>query len=153
MAESLAWLDRIHPGADWSTALRNAGGAPLAAIEAAERLEETESMAREFAALPQNDGSPLDVAARWAKFDPQFVLDWLARQVQICVYRTFCGAKSGTQAAVADSVLHSMDRRNLFCYLDIINRLRSQPAGSFNVQLTLDSLLIDWAGRLRDCSK
>jgi hypothetical protein len=49
-------------------------------------------------------------------------------------------------------VLKRMDRRNLFCYLDIINRLRGQPAGSFNVQLTLESLLIDWAGDLLDCN-
>ena len=38
-----------------------------------------------------------------------------------------------------------MDRRNLFCYLDTINRLRGQPKGSYNVQLTLEGLLIDWA--------
>ena len=45
-------------------------------------------------------------------------------------------------------MLKRMDRRNLFCYLDTINRLRGQPAGSYNVQLTLESLLIDWANGL-----
>ena len=44
-----------------------------------------------------------------------------------------------------------MDTRNLFCYLDIINRLRSQAAGSYNVQLTMEGLLIDWASGLKDC--
>ena len=44
-----------------------------------------------------------------------------------------------------------MDRPNLFCYLDIINRLRGQPGGSYNVQLTLESLLIDWAEGLAAC--
>jgi hypothetical protein len=38
-----------------------------------------------------------------------------------------------------------MDSRKLFCYLDDINRLRAQPGGSYNVQLALESLLIDWA--------
>jgi hypothetical protein len=52
---------------------------------------------------------------------------------------------------IEDSVLQRMDRRNLFCYLDIINQLRGQPGGSYNVQLTLEGLLIDWAGGLRDC--
>jgi hypothetical protein len=47
-------------------------------------------------------------------------------------------------------VLRGIDRRNLFCYLDNINRLRSQPVGSFNVLLTLESLLIDWADRLQN---
>jgi hypothetical protein len=46
-----------------------------------------------------------------------------------------------------------MDRRNLFCYLDIINRLRGQPGGSFNVHLTLESLLIDWGEGLVNCSQ
>ena len=43
-----------------------------------------------------------------------------------------------------------MDRRNLFCYLDRINWLRGQPKGSYNVQLTLETLLIDWADGLAD---
>ena len=43
-----------------------------------------------------------------------------------------------------------MDTRNLFCYLDIINRLRGQPGGSYNVQLTLEGLLIDWVDGLRE---
>jgi hypothetical protein len=38
----------------------------------------------------------------------------------------------------------------LFCYLDDINRVRGQSAGSYNVQLTLESLLIDWAQGLKD---
>jgi hypothetical protein len=143
----------MHPGTEWAPALRNAGNAPLAAIVAAERLEETETMAREFSALAHSSASPLDVAARWSKFEPGFVLDWLALQVQACVHRAFMGTTAATQVAVADSVLHGMDRRNLFCYLDIINRLRSQPVGSFNIQLTLESLLIDWADKLRDCRK
>ncbi|MEJ2257863.1 MAG: hypothetical protein P8X98_12820 [Woeseiaceae bacterium] len=46
-----------------------------------------------------------------------------------------------------------MDTCNLFCYLDIINGLRAQPGGSFNVQLTLEGLLIDWASGLQNCTQ
>jgi len=46
-----------------------------------------------------------------------------------------------------------MDRRNLFCYLDIINGLRGQPGGSYNVQLTFEGLLIDWASGLQECGQ
>ena len=42
-----------------------------------------------------------------------------------------------------------MDSRKLFCYLDDINRLRAQPGGTFNVQLALEGLLIDWATGLQ----
>lgn len=142
---SLAWLDRLRPGGNWGAALREAGGAPLAAVDAHERLDQAEAMARDFGGVAQRRVSPLEVAGRWAKEEPDFVLDWLCRQVQQCIHRS-AGTAAGTAGSVVpDSVLNRIDRRNLFCYLDTINRLRNQPAGSYNVQLTLESLLIDWA--------
>jgi len=151
-SESLAWLDRLQPTTSWSRALRAAGNAPLAAITASERLEATEAMSRDFAALSAKRAAPLDVAAKWAKHEPDFVLDWLCREVQKCIYGASGAASVLSDGALAESVLKRMDRRNLFCYLDIINRLRGQPAGSYNILLTLESLLIDWAGDLMDCS-
>ena len=133
--EALSWLDGLQPGANWSAALELAGNAPLAAIAALEQLDTHDTMKREFAEVARGGASPLDVADRWARLEPRFVLDWLARQVQ--------------QIIVDESVQQRMDRRNLFCYLDIINRLRGQPKGSYNVQLTLETLLIDWAEGLR----
>ena len=77
-----------------------------------------------------------------------FVLDWLARQVQTLIYLRCGTAEAGAFPGIRDSVLKRMDRRNLFCYLDTINRLRAQPAGSFKGQLALEGLLIDLAGSL-----
>jgi DNA polymerase-3 subunit delta' len=148
VADSLDWLARVRSNPGWPAALRAAGNAPLAALEVLERMEETETMARDFAALPERKASPLDVAGRWAKHEPEFVLNWLCRQVQLCILRIFGGLAAAPDGGVSDSVLHRIDRRNLFCYLDVINKLRDQPAGSYNVQLTLESLLIDWAGGL-----
>jgi DNA polymerase-3 subunit delta' len=145
---SLEWLGSLRSSASWPAALRAAGNSPLGAITALERLEETEAMARDFAALPERNASPLEVAGRWAKHEPEFVLNWLCRQVQLCIMRVFGGLSAPPAGGVSDSVLQRMDRRNLFCYLDAINKLRGQPAGSFNVQLNLESLLIDWAGGL-----
>jgi DNA polymerase-3 subunit delta' len=150
-AVSLAWLDRLRPGGNRGAALREAGGAPLAALDAAERLDQTESMARDFSSIAEQRVSPLEVAARWAKDEPDFVLDWLCRQVQQCIHRSTGTAAGTSGSVVADSVLNRIDRRNLFCYLDIINALRGQQAGSFNVQLTLEGLLIDWARGLVGC--
>lgn len=146
----LAWLDRLQPGADWSAALEIAGNAPLAAIAALETLDATKAMERELRALAEGRGSPVDVAARWAKMDPQVVFGWLGRQVQQCLYRLSDRARQAGTSPVPDSVLKRMDRRNLFCYLDTINRLRGQPAGSYNLQLALESVLIDWAAGLVD---
>lgn len=148
---SLAWLDRLRPGGHWGAALREAGGAPLAALEANERIDQTDSMARDFSAIAERRVSPLEVAARWAKEEPEFVLDWLCRQVQQCIHRSSRTLIGKHAAGVPESVLDRIDRRNLFCYLDIINGLRGRQAGSFNVQLTLESLLIEWARGLAGC--
>jgi len=145
IAESLDWLAGLRPGAAWAAALDAAGGAPLLAIPALDRLDDTDGMADELVAVAEQRLSPLAVAARWSRLEPGFVLDWLAAQVQQAIKAAAIGPNTAVRAVLPQSVLQCMDRRNLFCYLDTINRLRAQAAGSFNVQLTLESLLIDWA--------
>jgi len=152
-AESVAaqWLDRMQPGADWIDALRMSGGAPLAAIQALDDLEASAAMGRDLQVLGKGSGSPIEVAARWTKLDTGFVLNWLSQQMKLAVLANSAGRDAAAGLAIDDSVLRRMDRRNLFCYLDIINRLRGQPGGSYNVQLTIEGLLIDWASGLKDC--
>lgn len=147
---ALGWLDRLKPGATWAEALRVAGGAPIRALEAVQQLETSSAMARDFQAVAAGQASPVEIAAGWAKQDVGFVLEWLAREVQEAARRRVSGVNTGSSSGIGDSVLQRMDSRNLFCYLDIINRLRGRPGGSFNVQLTFESLLIDWATGLKD---
>ncbi len=149
--EALEWLDRAHPGQPWVDLLRGSGGAPLAALRAADIQETASMLARDLNALGHGRGSAIRIAADWAKLEPQTVLDWLAQQVKLAVIAELAGPELAQGLAIDKTVLHRMDRRNLFCYLDIINRLRGQPAGSFNVQLTFESLLIDWANGIKDC--
>jgi DNA polymerase-3 subunit delta' len=151
--DGLAWLDRLHPGASWLEALRVAGHAPLAAIAVAEQLETSDAMRRDFAAVAGGNSSPVAVAKKWSRIDTPFVLDWLARQIRLVILAAAGGRDKAKGIAVDDSVLKRMDRRNVFCYLDKINRLRGQLGGSYNVQLTLEGLLIDWAEGLRDCDQ
>ena len=146
----LGWLDRLQPGARWAEALRVAGNAPLAAIEALENLDTLATMSRELSAVGAGKLSPIEVAERWSRLEPAFVLDWLARQLRQGVLALSGGRDRAPGLAIDESVLKRMDRRNLFCYLDRINRLRGQPKGSYNVQLTLESLLIDWGAGLAD---
>ncbi len=150
-ADALAWLNRLQPGAAWVEALQSAGGAPIAAISALDNLDAVSGLARDFNEVGRGDGSPIQVAARWARLDPGLVLNWLARQLRLAAVAHSTGRERATGLAIDDSVLRRMDRRNLFCYLDIINRLRGQPGGSYNVQLTFEGLLIDWADGLKDC--
>ncbi|NIV18176.1 MAG: DNA polymerase III subunit delta' [Woeseiaceae bacterium] len=143
--EGLAWLDRLQPGAHWAEALALAGNAPIGAIETLEQLETHAAMRKDLADLSCGRVSPLEVAARWGKLDVIFVLNWMSWQVQKAILAASTGSESPVASAIDKSVLNRMDRRNLFCYLDTINRLRGQPTGSYNVQLTLESLLIDWS--------
>jgi DNA polymerase-3 subunit delta' len=149
---ALAWLDRLQPGAAWMEALRVAGGAPLAAIRTIEERETSATLGRDFNAIAKGEASPIEAAGRWSKLDPQFVLNWLSQQAKLAIISQSAGRESAAGLAIEESVLRSVDTRNLFCYLDIINGLRGQPGGSFNVQLTFESLLIDWANGLRECT-
>ena len=149
-AEGLAWLDRLRPGDDWVEALRAAGGAPIGAVDAAERLELTRSMSADLRNVASAGASPVDVALSWSKQDPVFVLEWLAREMQTLARLASGDRPAGLSGAVSESVLQRMDSRKLFCYLDDINRLRGRPRGSYNVQLALETLLIDWATQLED---
>lgn len=148
-SDGLAWLQHAQAGVAWPRLLSEAGGAPLAALRGLERVDDTDAMASDFAAIAMGQAAPLQVAAKWSKYEPEFVFSWLSRQVQNCINRASVGESGSVSAVVADSVLARIDRRNLFCYLDIINRLRGQAKGSFNVQLTLECLLIDWSEGLQ----
>lgn len=150
-AESLVWLDRLQPGAPWRDALMAVAGAPIAAIDALDTLETTHALARDLNVLGNGHGSAIEVASNWAKHEPQYVLSWMAQQVSLAISALGAGHNAAAGLAIDDSVLRRMDRRNLFCYLDIINRLRGQPGGTYNVQLTFEGLLIDWTNGLRDC--
>jgi len=151
--DGLAWLNRLQAGAEWAEALREADNAPIGAIEALETLDTNAAMARDFVALAKGAGSALEVAATWSKMEPLFILDWLARQVRLAILAHSGGRERAPGLVIDDSVLRRIDRKNLFCYLDIINRLRGQPGGSYNVQLTFEALLIDWATGLSDCGE
>lgn len=150
---ALEWLNSVRPGQPWAAALAEAGGAPLAAIDALERLDESQQMASELKGIAARRLSPVDVAERWTKQHPEQALDWLGRQVAGCIRRRNGGAAAGDSAVIDDSVLQRMDSRNLFCYLDTINRVRGQASGSYNLQLTLEGLLIDWAEGLVNCRR
>jgi DNA polymerase-3 subunit delta' len=142
--EGMAWLNRLRPG-DWLPSLQAAGFAPLAAIAANEAVDNREGMARDFSALAAGRAAPLEVAARWSKLDGDFVLEWMSRLVQQVIHQSADSGGSTIDFQLDRTVLMRLDRRNLFCYLETLNQLRNQAPGSYNVLVTLESLLIDWS--------
>jgi len=147
---ALAWLERVEPGdaAEWQAVLPLADGAPLAAVELRERIDDARQISSELLELAGSGRSPVQIATRWAELDPRFVLNHLARQVQDMLRQAL---SAGPGADFPESVMRRIDSRNLFCYLDIINELRAQAPGSFNVALTFESLLIEWSTGLKNC--
>lgn len=148
---ALEWLGQQDSDVDWAAALNLSGGAPLAALEMRDRVEDARGMAQSFGELASGSNSALEVAARWATLDPGFVLEFLAQQVQTCIRAAVSGDIAHLPKSLPESVIRHIDTRNLFCYLDIINGLRAQAPGSYNVALTFESLLIEWAAGLRTC--
>ncbi len=149
---ALDWLHHLSSSADWRVALDFAGGAPLVALELLESLDVLKEMASDFHGVAKRSSAPTAVAAKWSKLDTPMVLNWLSSEVLKCTKaRSGCEKWAGV-LALDNSVLQRMDTRKLICYLDIINRLRASPKGSFNVQLMLERLLIDWADGLKHVS-
>ncbi len=146
--EAVEWLDHVRAGRDWRRALSAAGGAPIAALALEEQLDLMGDMQKRFLAIQAGRESASAVAAEWAKMDTDFVLNWLAGTVSNLLKALNCGQKWAQGLDFDVSAMQRMDTRNLFCYLDIINRLRGANKGSFNVQLALERLLVDWANDL-----
>ena len=69
-SEGLTWLQRVQAGVTWPRLLKDAGGAPLAALGGLERVDDTDAMASDFAAVAEGKAAPLQVAAKWAKYEP-----------------------------------------------------------------------------------
>lgn len=147
--EALTWLAEAEPGRDWTPALRSSGGAPLAALLATGQEALRETLQADFDAVARQTSSPVEVAARWGKEDADVVLDWLARGLTEALRDSVSPGEGHSGRAIDRSVLQRIDTRNLFCYLDIINRLRAKPAGAFNAQSAFEGLLIDWSAGLR----
>lgn len=148
---AVGWLEATAGRADWRALLELAGGGPLLALESQDLLDEARAMQKEWAAVAGGGASPIDTAQRWARLDLDFVLDWLIRTMRSLIDFTSGVSGGDDSVGLPESVLTRIDRRNMFCYLDSVMHLRSQPAGSYNPQLALESLLIDWATGLRDC--
>ncbi|MEJ2601682.1 MAG: hypothetical protein P8172_00070 [Gammaproteobacteria bacterium] len=149
---AIAWLDALGEEGDWPEALALAGGAPLRAVGfVREGLAELPGRFREdLGEVIAGRLGPLEAAGRWAKPDAVFAIAWLEGLVRDLIRRSVGGAAKATTSLVPESVLHHMDSRNLFCYLDRLTRLRIQPTGSYNELLALESLLIPWAEGFRD---
>ena len=54
------------------------------------------------------------------------------------------GKHTSNKPSIDYSFLDRVQNRDLFNYLENINKLNSKPSGSYNIQLAFEGLLIDW---------
>ncbi|MDG2107032.1 MAG: hypothetical protein P8J74_00070 [Woeseiaceae bacterium] len=149
---SMKWLNTYQSGPTWAEVLRISGGAPLRALLTLDQQETGISMTQDLQKLTNGSASAIEIAARWSKLDTDFVLDWLAQQVNLSILAISVGREFSDGLVIDDSLLKQIKKPNLFIFLDHINILQAKPRGSFNVQLTFEGLLIDLSNRLVDCN-
>lgn len=147
-AVSLQWLNGYNPDVSYAEALKIANYAPLRAIDAIEEIETTKCMLKDLQMLEAKRLSAIEVSARWSKLEVNFVLNFMSQQVMQIIKEKMIGNNINSESFRDNSFLDRTQKRDLFCYLDNINQLSNKSAGSYNIQLTFDSLLIDWADNL-----
>ena len=150
--EAESWLrSHLSPGIDAAAALREAGGAPLTALEAGTSeggaAEHQKGWREALMAVASQRLDPLSAAGRVApagtKLSPELVQDWL-RQLQRVLHRLL-RALAGVEP---DPVLGTLARRLGAGHVEqllgeIIEGQRRLQTNA-NPQLTVESLMISW---------
>lgn len=145
---SEAWLETIEPGRDWSLLLNAAGGAPLAAVRAAEAGEE--ELERRFAAdlraIASGARDPVGAASEWHRSGVETCLRWLNAAVCDLIRARLAPDSSDTN--YLQNIDETIPLERLFHYLDEVQTALARRDGALNAQMTVESLLVPWASRL-----
>ena len=95
-----------------------------------------------------NGDFPLDFASKLNKEEIDLVFDWMLFYVYKIIKNNYLNTdNTDINSRHLTSLLNT---QNLFLFFDKINLIRSKPRGSFNFQLSLEELLIDWKSGLND---
>jgi DNA polymerase-3 subunit delta' len=145
------WLvEQLGSETDASMLLSLADGAPLLAREMHEsgRLTLRTKLARQWLALGQGAGNPLDEAGQWAEIRLPMAIQWLASWTMDLIR-----LKSGADAAaiVNCDLLPTMQRlasgvdiQQLFGILEQITEYSRWADSQLNPQLVMEDILLSW---------
>ncbi len=149
-ADALDWLAEQEPERDWMSLLRFANGAPLAALEAArEGLDKLDDrLLEDLLEITAGRRDPVRVAAEWAKLDPARTVGWLNGTV-VALIRDRSHGDSMTAKGL-QNLNQVLPLEHLFRYLDEVQASLRRLDGALNTQMTLESLLIPWAERMKE---
>jgi DNA polymerase-3 subunit delta' len=151
--EALRWLDSQGHGDTAATYLDLALGAPLEALEQAQKSS-IEARQERFASLVgilEGRTSPLAVAQVWAKDENmqgiRWMRDWLMDLLRIRMTGDNSGVRSADLAESLSSLARRLDSKVLFGELERINRTLRMTASSLNRQLLTEEILLAWAAQ------
>ena len=144
---SLQWLNSYNPKVDYTKALKITK-TPISSISAIEKIEVTQQMLEDLQSLQKKRVSVIEIASRWSKLETKFVLNWMSEMVMQLIKEKMIGKHTPNKSFIDYSFLEQTQNRDLFNYLENINKLNSKPSGSYNTQLAFEALLIDWSNYL-----
>ena len=148
--ESLAWLERQHPGADWGNLLACSNGLPLRAQRYAEggQAKDYQELQASFAGLLKGEQQPASLAESWSRIESSQLLDWLYHWTLDLLRLTQAGksAMRDAQLMQAISGLPRMpDSVKLVAMLEKLTNLgQGLQKRNLNYQLQLEALLISY---------
>lgn len=150
-AEALSWLSgRLADSLDPRLMLDLSHGAPLRAIELAVQSVQQRRLARfeGLRLIAIGDRDPVTEAVTWNADDPGISLDWFAGWLSDLL-RLAVGMNQGLinsdQQGVLSALLVRLDRVGCHRLLQRVFEARAAVAGNLNMQLQVESLLIEWA--------
>jgi DNA polymerase-3 subunit delta' len=150
-----AWLSQHAQGQDWEIALDLAGGAPLAAMSLLD--SDVPSLAsgfsRDIAALLKRQATPVAVAGRWAKSDPDICLQWLYRRISAEIKVASGAADEDRQQMTGfgdlQNAVESLNIESSFADLRDIDELRRLQGSGLKQDLQLTRILDRWYGGMQ----
>lgn len=148
--ESLAWLERQHPGADWGNLLACSNGLPLRAQRYAEggQAKDYQELQASFAGLLKGEQQPASLAESWSRIESSQLLDWLYHWTLDLLRLTQAGKSAMRDAQLLQAISglpRLPDSVKLVAMLEKLTNLgQGLQKRNLNYQLQLEALLISY---------
>ena len=133
-----------------------AGGAPLLAWQYAEqgKLELYNQLLQSFEKLAKNQADPIKEAKRWENAGLAHSVKWLYLWVSSLIHLKSTGGVVDTNKVMwrepsLDFLIENTSNAKLYGFLDQLTETSRVVNTTVNVQLTLESLLMDLCQRLK----
>jgi DNA polymerase-3 subunit delta' len=150
-ASAVRWLRERGGDGNWERLLCLGGGSPLAAesLAAAGHGDLDTRFSRQLAELLERRADPVEVAAEWAGEDLETCLTWLSVWTDELARRRLTGSWTVPPVVpVPESVIDAIPAEWIYWYRDDLHGAMRRTDGALNVELTLENLLVPWAGGL-----